>query len=414
MSSLQPVRGTHDLLPETARRHRAVIDIARRVAECYGYQEIATPIFEFSEVFKRTLGDTSDIVTKEMYSFTDRGGEQLTLRPEATAGVARALISGGLSQQLPLKFFCHGPMFRYERPQKGRLRQFHQIDVELLGVAQPLGDIEVIALGAQILRELGVYDRVVLELNTLGDTESRQAYRAVLVDYFKAHRDRLSEDSLGRLERNPLRILDSKDEGDRRLVAEAPLFTDFLNDASRDFFAAVTAGLESLGIPYKLNPRLVRGLDYYCHTAFEFTTEALGAQGTVMAGGRYDGLVAMMGGPATPGIGWAAGIERLAMLLAAETPAIRPIAVIPVGAAEEAAALRLTESLRRAGITVDLGYGGNLGKRMKRANRMNASAAVILGEDEQARGVAAVRDLDSGEQEEVPLNALRDHLARYR
>lgn len=414
MSSLQPVRGTHDLLPETMRRHRVVIDTARRVAARYCYQEMATPIFEFSEVFKRTLGDTSDIVTKEMYSFTDRGGEELTLRPEATAGVARALISGGLSQNLPLKVFCHGPMFRYERPQKGRLRQFHQIDIELLGVGQPLGDVEVIALGAQILRELGIYDRVVLELNTLGDTESRRAYRAALVDYFSAHRDRLSEDSRSRLERNPLRILDSKDEGDRRLIAEAPLFTDYLNDASRDFFAAVTAGLDALDIAYKLNPRLVRGLDYYCHTAFEFTTEALGAQGTVMAGGRYDGLVEMMGGPPTPGIGWAAGIERLAMLLTEEPAVSRPIAVIPVGAADEIPALQLTERLRRAGFTVDLGYSGNVGKRMKRANRLNASAVVILGEDERSRGVAAVRDLDSGEQDEVPLDALEDRLAQYR
>ncbi len=414
MSSLQPVRGTHDLLPETMRRHRVVIDTARRVAARYCYQEMATPIFEFSEVFKRTLGDTSDIVTKEMYSFTDRGGEELTLRPEATAGVARALISGGLSQYLPLKVFCHGPMFRYERPQKGRLRQFHQIDVELLGVGQPLGDVEVIALGAQILRELGIYDRVVLELNTLGDMESRRAYRAALVEYFSAHRDRLSEDSRNRLERNPLRILDSKDEGDRRLIAEAPLFTDYLNQASRDFFAAVTAGLDALDIAYKLNPRLVRGLDYYCHTAFEFTTEALGAQGTVMAGGRYDGLVEMMGGPPTPGIGWAAGIERLAMLLTEEPAVSRPIAVIPVGAADEIPALQLTERLRRAGFTVDLGYSGNVGKRMKRANRLNASAVVIVGEDERSRGVAAVRDLDSGEQDEVPLDALEDRLAQYR
>jgi histidyl-tRNA synthetase len=414
LSSLQPVRGTHDLLPETMRRHRVVIDTARRVAARYCYQEMATPIFEFSEVFKRTLGDTSDIVTKEMYSFTDRGGEELTLRPEATAGVARALISGGLSQYLPLKVFCHGPMFRYERPQKGRLRQFHQIDVELLGVGQPLGDVEVIALGAQILRELGIYDRVVLELNTLGDMESRRAYRAALVEYFSAHRDRLSEDSRNRLERNPLRILDSKDEGDRRLIAEAPLFTDYLNQASRDFFAAVTAGLDALDIAYKLNPRLVRGLDYYCHTAFEFTTEALGAQGTVMAGGRYDGLVEMMGGPPTPGIGWAAGIERLAMLLTEEPAVSRPIAVIPVGAADEIPALQLTERLRRAGFTVDLGYSGNVGKRMKRANRLNASAVVIVGEDERSRGVAAVRDLDSGEQDEVPLDALEDRLAQYR
>ncbi len=315
MSALQPVRGTHDLLPEEMRRHRRVIETARAAAERYGYLEMATPIFEFSEVFKRTLGDTSDIVTKEMYSFTDKGGEQLTLRPEATAGIARAFISGGLSQHLPLKCFCSGPMFRYERPQKGRQRQFHQIDIELLGVPGPAGDIEVIACGAAVLRDLGILDRTVLELNTLGDGESRAAYREALVGYFSAHRDRLSADSRDRLARNPLRILDSKDPGDRRLVADAPDFGEYLNQKSRDFFSAVTEGLERLGIAYRLSPRLVRGLDYYCHTAFEFTTTHIGAQGTVLGGGRYDGLIELMGGPPTPGVGWAAGIERMAMML---------------------------------------------------------------------------------------------------
>jgi histidyl-tRNA synthetase len=414
MSTLQPVRGTHDILPEEMRRHRAVVETARDVAERFGYGEIATPIFEFSEVFKRTLGDTSDIVTKEMYSFTDRGGEMLTLRPEGTAGVARALMSGGLSQNLPLKFFYHGPMFRYERPQKGRMRQFHQIGVELLGVAQPLGDVEVIALGVQILRELGILEHTTLELNTLGDTESRQSYRTALVEYFEKHVDRLSADSRDRLTRNPLRILDSKDEGDRAVVAEAPLFGDYLNQASRDFFAAVTRGLDALGIRYKLNPRLVRGLDYYCHTAFEFTTDKLGAQGTVMAGGRYDGLVAMMGGPSTPGIGWAAGIERLSLMLADVPPAPRPIAIVPVGAETELKALELANVLRGAGFAVELGFGGNVGKRMKRANKLDARAAVLIGTDELARGAASVRDLDSGEQEEVPLAALNERLARFR
>ncbi len=414
MSSLQPVRGTHDLLPEDARRHRAVVETARDVAERFGYDEIATPIFEFSEVFKRTLGDTSDIVTKEMYSFTDRGGEMLTLRPEGTAGVARALMSGGLSQNLPLKYFYHGPMFRYERPQKGRMRQFHQIGVELLGVAQPLGDVEVIALGAQILRELGVLDHTTLELNTLGDGESRQAYRKVLVEYFEGHRDRLSADSRERLTRNPLRILDSKDEGDRRIVAGAPLFADHLNVASRDFFAEVRAGLDALGIAYHLNPRLVRGLDYYCHTAFEFTTDRLGAQGTVMGGGRYDGLVGIMGGPETPGVGWAAGIERLALLLENPPAAPRPIAVVPVGADMAAEALKLAVGLRRDGHVVELGYGGNLAKRLKRANKLNARAPVIIGTDELARRAVTLRDLDSGEQEEVPVAALEERLARFR
>jgi histidyl-tRNA synthetase len=412
--SLQPVRGTHDLLPEDSRRHRCVIDSARAIGERYGFHEIATPIFEFTEVFKRTLGDTSDIVSKEMYTFTDRGGEQVTLRPENTAGVARALISGGLSQHLPLKYFYAGPMFCYERPQKGRQRQFHQIGVELLGVPGPQGDVEVIALGADILHELGMLDRCVLHLNTLGDNESRAAYRAVLVDYLSGHRASLSEDSLKRLERNPLRILDSKDEGDRRVIAGAPSYADHLNAASREFFAAVKDGLDALGIGYEVDPRLVRGLDYYCHTAFEFVTDALGAQGTVMGGGRYDGLVETMGGPATPGVGWAAGIERLAMLLANPPQPARPVALIPIGAAAERRALSLAHELRRAGLTVEHGYGGNMSKRLKRASRMQARAAVLLGDDELAQGVATVRDLDSGNQQSVPLTSLGAHLGAPR
>ncbi|MGH6879526.1 histidine--tRNA ligase [Hypericibacter sp.] len=414
MTTLQPVRGTHDLLPEDMRRHRRVVETAREVAERFGYLEIETPIFEFSEVFKRTLGDTSDIVTKEMYSFTDRGGEGLTLRPEGTASVARALISGGLAQHLPLKFFYHGPMFRYERPQKGRLRQFHQIGIELLGVKEPAGDVEVIATGHGILSELGLSDRITLEINSLGDGESRQAYRTELVRYFGSHRDKLSQESRDRLERNPLRILDSKDEGDRRIVAEAPLFGDYLNEASRDFFAAVTRGLDALGIPYRVSPRLVRGLDYYCHTAFEFVTDTLGAQGTVMAGGRYDGLIETMGGPATPGVGWASGIERLAMMLAETPSARRPLAVVPVGDDAQAPALKLAHDLRKAGFAVELGYGGNMSKRLKRANRLNASVALLMGEDELKSGVVTLRDLDKGSQETVALDALKDRLAGYR
>ncbi|MBU0725162.1 MAG: histidine--tRNA ligase [Alphaproteobacteria bacterium] len=414
MASLQPARGTHDLLPEDFRRHARVIDIARETAGLYGFAQIATPIFEFTDVFQRTLGDTSDIVTKEMYTFTDKGGEQVTLRPEGTAGVARALISNGLSQHLPLKYFYAGPMFRYERPQKGRLRQFHQIGVELLGVAGPQADVDVLATGQHILEALGIWQHTRLELNTLGDPESRDAYRAALVAYFSDHLETLSPDSRERLSRNPLRILDSKDEGDRKLVAGAPGFGEYLNQLSQDFFGQVTEGLTALGIPYTHNPRLVRGLDYYTHTAFEFVTEALGAQGTVMAGGRYDGLVGMMGGPQTPGIGWAAGIERLAMLLTEVPEAPRPIAIIPVGGAEEAEALRVAHRLRRAGYVIELGYGGNVGKRMKRANKLNARAALLLGEAELARQIATLRDLDSGEQVEVPLDQLEDRLSIFR
>ncbi|GAB6054252.1 histidine--tRNA ligase [Magnetospira thiophila] len=410
MAKLQPVRGTKDLLPEETRRHRHVEETARRVAELYGFGEIVTPIFEFTEVFKRTLGDTSDIVTKEMYTFADRGDESLTLRPEGTAGVARAFISGGLQQQLPLKLFYRGPMFRYERPQKGRQRQFHQVGVELLGVETPQGDVEMIALAAQFLGALGLGERVTLELNSLGDAESRAAYRDTLVAYLSGHRDKLSEDSRERLERNPLRVLDSKDEGDKRVVADAPLLSDSLNAASKAFFDQLLAGLDAVGVAYNLNPRLVRGLDYYCHTAFEFTTTDLGAQGTVLAGGRYDGLIGQMGGPPTSGIGWAAGVERLALMLADIPDPARPVAVIPVGEAAQGVALTLTQQLRAAGVAADLGFSGNLKKRMKRANGVNARIAVMLGDDELARGAATLRDLDSGEQSEVPLDQVAARL----
>jgi histidyl-tRNA synthetase len=408
---LQPVRGTQDLLPEAARRHRRVVETARAAAELYGFAEMATPIFEFTEVFSRPIGETSDIVTKEMYTFCDRGGEEITLRPENTAGVVRAVLSDGLIQSTPLKFFYSGPMFRYERPQKGRFRQFHQIGVELIGVAQPQGDVEVIALGSRILAALGSRDRIVLELNTLGDPESRTAYRDALVAYFSAHVAELSEDSRQRLRRNPLRIFDSKEESDQRVSADAPQFAAYLNIASRDFFARVRDGLDRLGIAYRLNPRLVRGLDYYTHTAFEFTTSDLGAQGTVIGGGRYDGLVEIMGGPATPGVGWAAGIERLALLTAEPAGPPRPVALVPVGEAGENICLKLAEDLRSAGFAVDLGYSGNLARRLRRADRLGARAAVLIGEDEIARGVATLRDLDSGTQAEAPLGELPSRLA---
>lgn len=414
MASLQPVRGTHDLLPDEMRAHRRVSDAARDAAARYGFDEMATPMFEFSQVFKRTLGDTSDVVTKEMYTFVDKGGDEITLRPENTAGVARSFISEGLAQSVPVKFFYSGPMFRYERPQKGRLRQFHQIGVELIGVEQAQADLEVIACGARVLDDLGVLGETTLELNTLGDTESRGNYREALVAYFTKFVDDLSADSQDRLTRNPLRILDSKNERDREIVADAPVFEAFLNADSKAFFADVRDGLDAMEIAYSLNPRLVRGLDYYCHTAFEFTTQALGAQGAVIAGGRYDGLIGMMGGRETPGVGWAGGIERLAMLCGDPPPAARPVVVIPVGDAARAAGFTLTERLRRGGYRTDIGYSGNLSRRMKRANRLNAAAVVILGDDELARDAATVRHMDTGEQEEVALASLPEFLAPYR
>lgn len=414
MASLQPIRGTHDILAEDHRLYRLVTETAYEISAQYGYQEHSTPIFEFTDVFARTLGDTSDIVTKEMYTFADRNGESLTLRPEYTAGICRMFMSNGMTQQLPLKVFCRGPMFRYERPQKGRQRQFHQIDAEILGVADPLADMEVIALGAHILDALGLSDRVKLELNTLGDADSRKTYRSQLVEYFNDYRDDLSEDSLVRLEKNPLRILDSKDKGDRVLVEKAPLMSDSLNALSQDFFETVKQGLDSIGIGYEIKPHLVRGMDYYCHTAFEFTTDTLGAQGAVLAGGRYDGLIETMGGTPTPGIGWAAGVERLSMMVGDAPKAPRQIVVIPVSNEQKTEAFVLTQKLRKAGLNIDLGYSGNVKKRLNRANKANAIAVILIGEDEVAKGVVTLRDMETGEQTEAPLASLEENLARYR
>ena len=404
--TLQPVRGTRDLIGDDHRRHLHVIDTARRVAALYGLEEWATPIFEDTRVFARSLGDTSDVVMKEMYSFDDRGGDSLTLRPEGTAGICRALVTNGLTQSLPQKVFYAGPMFRYERPQKGRYRQFHQIGAELIGPAEPLADAEIIACGWAILHALGIAHDVVLELNTLGDRDSRDAYRAALVQYFAAHQAALSNDSLTRLERNPLRILDSKDEGDRRIVAGAHTIQAHLTPAAAEFYASLKTHLTAFGVPFVENPRIVRGLDYYGHTAFEFVTSRLGAQGTVMAGGRYDGLVAEMGGPATPAVGWAAGVERLSMLLTDLPAPPRPVAVVPVGEAAEAPALAVLQALRQAGIRAEMAYRGNLKRRLERANRIGARAAIIIGEAEVARGVAQVKNLATGTQAEIALAEL--------
>ncbi|TAH35893.1 MAG: histidine--tRNA ligase [Alphaproteobacteria bacterium] len=410
MSKLQPVRGTHDLYGDDMRRHRHVVEVARDIASRYMFEEIIPPIFEFTDVFARSMGETSDVVSKEMYSMTDKGGENITLRPELTAGLCRAVISEGMAQNAPLKFFSHGPVFRYERPQKGRQRQFHQIDVEIIGVESPVADVESISLGARILDALGIFRRCTLEINTLGDMESRKNYRGALVKYFTSHKDQLSEDSLKRLEKNPMRILDSKDEGDKRLVASAPDFSEYLNEPSKDFFAKVKDGLTAVNIPFKINTRLVRGLDYYCHTAFEFITSDLGAQGTVMGGGRYDGLIESLGGPKLAGIGWGAGIERLAMLLEYVPMMARPVAIVPVSENEQAFAATLADDLRRAGIAVDMGYSGNVGKRMKRAGDRNARFAVIIGGDEIKSGQAQVRNMDSGEEKKIAFNQLQHFL----
>lgn len=401
MSRLQPARGTSDLLPDAMAAHRQVVTTAREASARYGFQEMATPIFEFAEVFSRPLGDSSDVVTKETYNFTDRGGETFTLRPENTAGVVRAMISNGLTQSLPLKFFYAGPMFRYERPQKGRMRQFHQIGIEFLGPRDGLADAEIIACGARVLSDLGVLDKCKLHLNSLGDTDSRQAYRSALVAFLERHAGDLSEDSQARLKTNPLRILDSKNTGDRDILVDAPRLDAHLNAESAAHFKAVTTALDAAGINWEFDPLLVRGLDYYCHTAFEFITDALGAQGTVLGGGRYDGLSEMLGGPPVAGVGWAAGIERLAML-AGNAPVDMPrVAVMSAEEDADSTAFALAEALRTAGIAVDLPTGGNIGKRMKKADRAGIRYAVILGGAELASGTVQLRDLGEGAQEEV-------------
>ena len=409
-SNVQPVRGTRDLLPADARKFRLIEETARSLAVLYGFEEIETPMFESINIFKRGLGETSDIVSKEMYVFKDNGGDELVLRPEGTAGVARAFISEGLSQLVPLKLFYRGPMFRYERPQKGRYRQFYQIGVELLGVEKSQGDLECLALGYQTLKALpfaqGMAESITLHLNTIGDLESRAVFREKLVAYLLTRKSELSADSLIRLERNPLRILDSKDEGDKRVVAEAPTLAASLNDVSKKFFDEVVEGLNVLAIPYKIDPLLVRGLDYYCHTVFEFQTNALGAQNAICSGGRYDNLISDLGGPKTAGVGWAAGVDRLAMMINDVNVSVPTVAIVPMGDEAQAPALKLCQELREAGIRVDMGYSGNMGKRMNRADKVGASHAVILGSNELSRGVAQVKVLAAGTQSEIPLTGL--------
>lgn len=410
MEKVQSVRGTYDLYGSAKRKMKKVIETASSVVEKYGFEEIETPIFEFTEVFARNLGDTSDIVTKEMYCFEDKGGESLTLRPEGTAGVVRAFVSNGMQQNLPVKFYYNGPMFRYERPQKGRQRQFTQFGVELLGVETPQADIEVISMAYEFLQKLGLVGQVTVEINSLGDAESRDAYRVKLVDYLRQHYDELSDDSKNRLEKNPLRILDSKEECDRTVVENAPVYADSLNETSKKFFADVLNGLDHLGIQYRVNQRLVRGLDYYSHTVFELTTNKLGAQGTVLAGGRYNGLVAQMGGGDVAGIGWACGVERLSMLLEQDADMPRPISVIPVGEDAELKALETAYKLRLAGLSVQQSYSGNMKKRIAKANKFNAVKAVIIGSEELENNTLTIKDLDSGEQKTVCADDLIEEL----
>jgi histidyl-tRNA synthetase len=404
--TIEPLRGVHDLLPAAAPAWQHLERITREVFAAYGYDEFRVPIIEQTQLFKRSIGDYTDIVEKEMFSFVDQGEDHITLRPEATAGIVRAVISNGLLRDGRLRLWCLGPMFRRERPQAGRFRQFHQIDAEAFGFAGPDIDAEMILLSARILRRLGLTD-VKLLVNSLGTPEARAGYRDRLAAYFGAHMSSLDEDSKRRLQGNPLRILDSKNPPMQALIAAAPVMLDALDGESREHFDALCALLRGAGIEYHVAPRLVRGLDYYSRTVFEWVTDALGAQSTVCAGGRYDGLVAQLGGAPTPGIGWAMGQERVVMLLeklGLSAAAQRPqLYMVVAGAGADLAALKLAEALRDAWPRLRLQYnlsGGNFKTQFKRADKSGADFALVLGEDELARGVVAIKDLRAGRAQE--------------
>jgi len=380
----QAIRGTQDIFGADAEAFAFVVEAFERVRKLYRFRRVEMPVFEKTEVFSRAIGETTDVVSKEMYSFDDRGGESLTLRPEFTAGIARAFLSNGWQQHAPVKLATHGPLFRYERPQKGRYRQFHQIDAEIIGAGEPQADVELLAMADQLLKELGITG-VTLHLNTLGDGDSREAWRAALVEYFLGVKDELSEDSQERLEKNPLRILDSKDRRDRAFVADAPKIDQFLSDDARAFFDAVTSGLDAAGVRWQRAESLVRGLDYYRHTAFEFIPDEgseaagkLGSQSTILGGGRYDGLMESLGGAPTPAVGWAAGIERLAMLVGdrAEPNADAIVVVENDGAMD--AAIAALGTLRRGGLTVELFASGSPRKRFDKAVKAGAEAIVAF------------------------------------
>jgi len=405
MSTPKAIRGTQDIFGSEAESFAHVVETFERVRKLYRFRRIEMPVFEKTEVFSRSLGETTDVVSKEMYSFEDRGGDSLTLRPEFTAGIARAFLTNGWQQHVPLKVATHGPLFRYERPQKGRYRQFHQIDAEIIGAAEPQADVELLVMADQVLKELGIADGVTLQLNTLGDADSRDAWRVALIAYFQSVRGDLSEDSQDRLERNPLRILDSKDPRDKAFVADAPKIDDYLTDDARIFFRQVTEGLDAAGVEWTRLPALVRGLDYYRHTAFEFVTDRLGAQGTVLGGGRYDGLMESLGGKPTPAVGWAAGIERLAMLVGQDDVDFDPtpvFAVVPDSAEMRAEADRIAFHLRRQSrddFYVWISHRGHGKKLAEKAKKDGADAILFVRKSDNPRDVLHLTNVTAASDE---------------
>ena len=411
-NKLQSVRGTHDHLPEDMYKFKHIITKAEYISALYGFKPMATPIFEFSSVFKKTLGESSDIVTKEMYTFNDKGNEEITLRPEGTAGIVRAIISNGLAHEMPFKAFYHGPMFRYERPQKGRLRQFHQIGIELLGTNSEQADIEVIACANNLIKSLNIDKSSTLNINSLGNITERKIYIAELLVYLNDFKNKLSIDSKNRFEKNPLRILDSKSEEDIEIIKNAPKLINYLEAESKDNFNKVLEGLTDLDIPYKINHKLVRGLDYYNNTTFEFITDRLGSQSAILAGGRYDNLMKQMGGSDIPGIGWAAGIERLALLATIKEDQKKKISIIPIGIENNILCMKLANELINKNISIDMGYSGNLKKRLKQANKVSADYAIIIGNEEVENNNAIIRNLETGSQDNIKLDKLVKHIEK--
>ncbi|QQD17116.1 histidine--tRNA ligase [Spongiibacter nanhainus] len=421
MARIQSIRGMNDLLPADSPLWQYLENTVAGLLRRYGYQEIRFPILEHTELFKRSIGEVTDIVEKEMYTFDDRNGDSLTLRPEGTASCVRACEQNGLLHNQVQRLWYAGPMFRHERPQKGRLRQFHQIGVETFGMVGPDVDAELILLTARIWKELGIAQHLTLELNSIGNSESRANYRQALIDYLRQFEDQLDADSKRRLHTNPLRILDSKVPETQALLTEAPVLQDYLDETSRSHFEGLQRRLDAAGVEYKLNPRLVRGLDYYGLTVFEWTTQALGAQGTVCAGGRYDGLVEQLGGKATPAVGFAMGVERLCLLLetleaAPVDSATADVYIVATGEEAEVAGLTVAEQLREAlpALRVVLNCGGGSFKsQFKKADRSGARYAVVIGEDELSRGEVALKPLrEAGaEQQSVALAGLTDTLA---
>lgn len=398
---LQPVRGMKDLIPSDFLVHEHIINNAKETASLYGFSSMSVPIVEHTEVFARTLGESSDVVSKEMYSFLDKSEDSLTLRPEFTAGIMRAFISGGMHHMVPLKLFSHGPLFRYDRPQAGRYRQFHQINYEFLGADGVYTDAELLSLAHETFSALGMADKISLELNSLGCKESRIRYQEMLVEYFSKYENDLSEDSKRRLQKNPMRILDSKDEGDKKIVASAPAISASYNDDSKTYFENLQNLLQIMGVDYKINEKLVRGLDYYCHTAFEFVATNLGSNIAVGGGGRYDGLSKLMGGPDISAIGFALGIERLALVQEFNIANERPFVLIPIGDENLEHAIKLASELRRKNICTLIEHKGKIGKRMQNADKVKARKVIFIGSEEVSSGIYKVKDMDSGIEESL-------------